>query len=115
MAYGHEHGPVDATAFSDQLAVVSNCVNLAVTSAEKRLNAAFYYIRQCVSDGELKAVRFVPSDLNISDALTKGMQSQPLMYLVQQNVLVLPDTELMSGKKRAKRNNVALTWQDQAK
>lgn len=109
MAYGCERGPIGATAYSDQLAVVSNCVNLSVTSAEKRLNAAFYYIRQCVSEGELKAVKFVPSDLNISDALTKGMQSQPLMYLMQQNVLVLPDTEQMSGKKRAKRNNVVLS------
>ena len=54
MAYGHEHGPVDATAFSDQLAVVSNCVNLAVTSAEKRLNAACYYTRQCGSDCGLR-------------------------------------------------------------
>ena len=108
MAFGSDQGPIEATARSDQHAVVSNCINLSVTSAEKRLNAAFFYNRQCVADEELKSVKFAPSDLNISGELTKGMRSQPPTYLTQQNVLVLPDAVLMSGEKRAKRNNIAL-------
>ena len=103
--FGPKAKIVGATVHSDQLAVVSNCANLNYTSNEKRLRAAFHYIRQCVAEGAIADVRFAPSDLNISDGLTKPTSAQALMYLAQQNILITPDTASMSGKKRAKRNN----------
>ena len=94
---------------TDQLAVVSNCVNLTVTSSEKRLAATFHYIREAIKDGDLSDVKFTPSDLNVSDPLTKPMQSQLLYYLISRNILITPDTGELSGKRRARRND-AIIW-----
>ena len=91
------------------MAVVSNVVDLSVTSSKKRLSAAFFNTKRRVSEVELKAVRFAPSGAKINDALISEMQTQPLSYLAQENILVTADAKTISGRERAKRNNVVRT------
>ena len=109
ISFGTTSTIIGATVCTDQLAVVSNCVNLTVTSSEKRLAATFHYIREAIKDGDLSDVKFTPSDLNVSDPLTKPMQSQLLYYLISRNILITPDTGELSGKRRARRND-AIIW-----
>ena len=101
---------IGATVYNDQLGVVSSCINVSsVSSGEKRLYATFYYLRQCLREKQLTDIKFTPSDLNCSDALTKPTNGNIILYVGQQNLLVVPSNEVLSGKRRAKRHNATLS------
>ena len=61
---------------------------------------------QYVSEEKATAVRIVPLGSDVSGPLTTRMQSRPPTSLTQQNILAKLDAHM--GKKRAKRNNIAM-------
>ena len=65
-------------------------------------------MQQLEEDGLISSYKWIPSDKNTADGLTKNTQCQALLYAQYFNVLMLSDGKEISGKRAKKQNRFIL-------
>jgi len=90
------------TVYSDCKSLVDNLQSINVHVAEKRLILDLYGIKEAISDRALDAFKWVPTEIQLSDSLTKVMDAPVLRTAVSEGVYPTMDTD-------TKRQNRAVT------
>jgi hypothetical protein len=73
---------------NDNLSIVKSVQSLAnVKTQEKRLNTLITSIKDLIDDQEISKVTYVPTDINVSDEMTKGTGGNNVYHLMTFNII----------------------------
>ena len=86
---------------NDNLSIVKSVQSIAnVKTQEKRLNTLITSIKDLLDDHEISKVTYVPTDINVSDEMTKGTGGNNVYHLMSFNIVQVARQEAIWKKHK---------------